>query len=177
MAAIWQSEHVRALFENQLNVILPRPQLPENHPYERAVRSLEPAHQDYRTPLSHYRPLSSREKQQRQNLIGTLKASGAFQNEYSLSDHKAFILRASGMIGIADILHISMNPRKVICGKVAVDPSDDGKLFFCHDTTCILCTAPSMAELGSDGKRRDRRKKQGGRGKAGYGINPRFGGL
>jgi hypothetical protein len=74
-------------------------------------------------------------------------------------------------------LHISMDPRKVICGKVAVDASDDGKLFFCHDPTCILCTAPSMAELGSDGKCRDRRKKRGGRGKSGKGISPRFGGL
>ena len=176
MAAIWQSEHVRALFENQLNVILPRPQLPEKHPDEQAVRSKEPAPQDYRSPLSHYRPLSSQDKQQRQDLIGTLKASGAFKNEYSLSDHKAFVLRASGTIGVADILHISMNVRKVIYGKVAVDPSDDGKLFFCHAQDCTLCTLP--AELGSEGKRTGRRKRRGGResGKSGYGISPGGGG-
>ena len=64
MAAIWQSQHVRAVFENQLNIILPRPQLPENHPYEQALRSQSPEQEDYRTPLSQYRPISAHDKKQ-----------------------------------------------------------------------------------------------------------------
>jgi hypothetical protein len=48
------------------------------------------------------------------------------------------------------VLHVTINPTKVVWEKKVVGPCDDGKLFLCHGGSCTICTAQALPGLGRE---------------------------
>jgi hypothetical protein len=88
---------------------------------------------------------------------GTIKASGAFIDEYHLSQHISFDNQrgrfgsiSNGGLPMADVLHVTINPTKVVWAKTVVRPFDNGKLFLCHSENCKICTTQALPGLGRE---------------------------
>ena len=123
-------------------------------------RCLLPREKDYRTPISKYptaERLNDHDTVQLRDVQGTLNASGAFIDEYHLSQHASFDNQqgrfgfiAKGRLPVADVLHAALNPTKVVWEKKVVGPFDDGKLFLCHGDNCTICTTQALPGLGGE---------------------------
>lgn len=142
----------RSLFDGQLNVILPRPQLPPSHADEQACSWLSPEDTDDRTLLSSYDVFDEENLDLLNDLRHVLEGSGAFKEEPRLAQGtrewrgSAYgSLSPSGKLRspTADVLHVTSTG--TLCRKTYVVPRDDGKLFLCQRASCVICNEKSNA--------------------------------
>ena len=141
-----QERLVRSLFDGQLNIVLPRPQLPRSHPDERRYERLPVKDRDCRTPLSAYDSLDEQDESLLRDLRHVLELSSAFKHEphstrcaHSRRDGGSFTFGDKSGLPTADVAHVSSSG--VVCKKIVVTPENGGKLFLCRKEFCSICNA------------------------------------